>query len=205
MASTTNYSWSTPDDTALVKDGASAIRTLGSSVDTTLFTALGGAYPGLRLVKKQTIGSGVSSVTVTGAFSATYTNYKVIVSGGTASAQTYMTIKFGATTTGYYDARPRINIVTGAQSTFTNNNTSPYIFFGICRTNGQAVNADINSPFLTTPTTTQSPILSFVASDYDATYGFLDNTTSYTEFTLATTGGATLTGGTIYVYGYGIS
>jgi len=36
MASTTNYSWSTPDDTALVKDGASAIRTLGSSVDTTV-------------------------------------------------------------------------------------------------------------------------------------------------------------------------
>jgi hypothetical protein len=35
MATTTNYSWSTPDDTALVKDGASAIRTLGSSVDTT--------------------------------------------------------------------------------------------------------------------------------------------------------------------------
>ena len=36
MATTTNYSWSTPDDTALVKDGAAAIRTLGSSVDTTV-------------------------------------------------------------------------------------------------------------------------------------------------------------------------
>jgi hypothetical protein len=36
MATTTNYSWSTPDDTALVKDGALAIRTLGSSVDTTV-------------------------------------------------------------------------------------------------------------------------------------------------------------------------
>ena len=35
MATTTNYGWTTPDDTALVKDGASAIRTLGSSVDTT--------------------------------------------------------------------------------------------------------------------------------------------------------------------------
>jgi hypothetical protein len=38
MATTTNYSWATPDDTALVKDGASAIRTLGSSVDTTVYT-----------------------------------------------------------------------------------------------------------------------------------------------------------------------
>jgi hypothetical protein len=35
MATTTNYSWSTPDDTALVKDGAAAIRSLGTSIDTT--------------------------------------------------------------------------------------------------------------------------------------------------------------------------
>lgn len=33
MATTTNFSWSTPDDTGLVKDGASNIRTLGSAVD----------------------------------------------------------------------------------------------------------------------------------------------------------------------------
>jgi hypothetical protein len=36
MATTTNYGWDTPDDTDLVKDGAAAIRTLGSSVDTTI-------------------------------------------------------------------------------------------------------------------------------------------------------------------------
>ena len=35
MASTTFYNWTTPDDTNLVKDGASAIRTLGSAIDTT--------------------------------------------------------------------------------------------------------------------------------------------------------------------------
>ena len=35
MATTTNYGWTTPDDTALVKDGAAAIRTLGTSIDTT--------------------------------------------------------------------------------------------------------------------------------------------------------------------------
>lgn len=37
MASTTNYGWTTPDDTSLVKDGAAAIRTLGSSIDSTVF------------------------------------------------------------------------------------------------------------------------------------------------------------------------
>lgn len=43
MASTTNYSWSTPDDTALVKDGAAAIRSLGSAIDSTVFTNAGAA------------------------------------------------------------------------------------------------------------------------------------------------------------------
>lgn len=38
MASTTNYGWTTPDDTALVKDGASAIRSLGTAIDTTVYS-----------------------------------------------------------------------------------------------------------------------------------------------------------------------
>ncbi len=37
MANTTNYNWETPDDTDLVKDGASAIRSLGTAIDTTVF------------------------------------------------------------------------------------------------------------------------------------------------------------------------
>jgi hypothetical protein len=45
MATTTNYGWTTPDDTSLVKDGASAIRTLGSSIDTTVFTNASAAIP----------------------------------------------------------------------------------------------------------------------------------------------------------------
>ena len=40
MATTSNYAWETPDDTDLVKDGASAIRTLGSEIDTTVFDGL---------------------------------------------------------------------------------------------------------------------------------------------------------------------
>ena len=43
MATTTNYSWTTPDDTDLVKDGAAAIRTLGSAIDTTVFNNAGAA------------------------------------------------------------------------------------------------------------------------------------------------------------------
>jgi hypothetical protein len=43
MATTTNYSWSTPDNTALVKDGAAAIRSLGTAIDTTVFNNAGAA------------------------------------------------------------------------------------------------------------------------------------------------------------------
>lgn len=43
MATTTNYSWTTPDDTDLVKDGAAAIRTLGTAIDSTVFTNAGNA------------------------------------------------------------------------------------------------------------------------------------------------------------------
>jgi hypothetical protein len=42
MATTTNFGWTTPDNTDLVKDGASAIRTLGSGVDTSFVDLKGG-------------------------------------------------------------------------------------------------------------------------------------------------------------------
>lgn len=42
MATTTNFGWETPDDTDYVKDGAAAMRTLGSSIDTSMAELLGG-------------------------------------------------------------------------------------------------------------------------------------------------------------------
>ena len=45
MPTTTNYGWTTPADTDLVKDGAAAIRTLGSSIDSTLKTQIDAQIP----------------------------------------------------------------------------------------------------------------------------------------------------------------
>jgi hypothetical protein len=42
MANTTNFGWETPDDTDLVKDGAAAMRTLGSAIDTSMMDLKGG-------------------------------------------------------------------------------------------------------------------------------------------------------------------
>jgi len=42
MATTTYFGWTTPDNTALVKDGASAIRSLGSAIDSSMSQLEGG-------------------------------------------------------------------------------------------------------------------------------------------------------------------
>jgi hypothetical protein len=77
MATTTNYSWTTPDNTAYVKDGASAIRSLGSSVDTTLFGITNGKNVGLVPLNTTTFTT-QSAVAVNTVFSSTYTNYRLV-------------------------------------------------------------------------------------------------------------------------------
>lgn len=205
MATTTNYSWTTPDNTAYVKDGASAIRTLGSSVDTTLFTALGGAYPGLRLVKKQTIGTAVSTVSVTGAFSSAYENYKIVISGGVGSTQNITGLRMGTTNTGYYTSRALVTFASSTVSGAALSNFSSFIYAGGQNTNTICMNVDVLAPFLTKPTTyTGISVIPSTTGEYATHGGYLDNTTSYTSFEIFPNGG-TLTGGTIYVYGYGAS
>jgi len=64
MATTTNYSWSTPDDTALVKDGAAAIRSLGTAIDTTVFTNAGAAVTKATVDAKGDLIAGTADNTV---------------------------------------------------------------------------------------------------------------------------------------------
>lgn len=206
MATTTNYSWTTPDNTAYVKDGASAIRTLGSSVDTTLFTALGGAYPGLRLVKKQTIGTGVSSVTVTNAFSATYDDYIIGISGGTNSADGSLRLTLGGITTGYYSILFYSTFNGGANpATASNTNTANYEWVGGASTNALHMDLLLKNPFNAKYTTgTANYLVASTTGQLGYTQIMNTNATSATAFTITPSTG-TMTGGTIYVYGYGTS
>ncbi len=88
MATTTNYSWTTPDDTALVKDGAAAIRTLGSSVDTTVKnlnpeTTLGDlAYRSSTANVKTRLGLGTAGQVLTVNSGATAPEWATSASGG---------------------------------------------------------------------------------------------------------------------------
>jgi hypothetical protein len=202
MATTTNYGFEIPDDTDLVKDGALAMRDLGQDVDTQLFTALGGDYPGLRLVKKQTIGTAVSSVTVTGAFSATYDNYKIIVSGGAGSAQAYSQLTLGSTATGYFAGYLGNTYIGSSSNAGINNGTNWSFSVFTDGSNGMNGSIELLSPFASKPTFMNSQAATNTQSLVGQ--GILTGSTSYTAFTLTPATG-TLTGGTIYVYGYGAS
>jgi hypothetical protein len=153
---------------------------------------------GLWLVKTQTVGSGVSSVTVTGAFSADYDNYKIVYSAGVASAPVGISLKLGASTTGYYIGGQYVVYTTGAVATFVSNNGAAWSFVGEASTGMTAINCDICSPFLSKFTTIWGAYSGTVGGSVSGYHGVA---TSYSDFTLSTSG-ATLTGGTIRVYGY---
>ena len=77
-------------------EATSTYQTYNGSAWVSLVTA-----PGLTLIKTQTIGSGVSSITVTDAFSSTYDNYKITITGGTGSInQIGLRITMGSNTAG---------------------------------------------------------------------------------------------------------
>lgn len=73
---TTNYGWAIPQSTDLVKDGATAIATLGSAIDTSMNTALNKNKAGLVLLNTTSF-SGVSSQSFNNVFSATYDTYRI--------------------------------------------------------------------------------------------------------------------------------
>lgn len=156
---------------------------------------------GLWLVKTQTIGTAVSTVTVTDAFSADYDNYKIIVSGGSASADIGLNLTFGATVTGYYYGGPGFTFAGAANNQF-NANVSSIALIGTGSSSGLAMNVDVFRPFATDETwVTGISVFMSTTGRMNSWGGYVNNTTSYTAFTLTTSSG-TVTGGTIYVYGW---
>lgn len=158
------------------------------------------AAPGLELVKTQTIGSAVSSVTVSDVFSATYDNYYISISGGAASTTLTLQMTLGNTATGYYYA---INIVSwaGVASTAAASNAA-FMYAGEGQTNTLSGEISIQNPYLAKTTQFTLQYSTARTDAYSARGGgFLNNTTSYTAFTLTPNTG-TITGGEIRVYGY---
>jgi hypothetical protein len=156
---------------------------------------------GLWLVKTQTIGTGVSSVTVTGAFSANFDDY-IITLSGTSPNTSGNWFEFGfdtAASTGFYGNAYGINYV----GTVINQNTANLGRLLITQTNAaqgsNAMSINVSSPFASTRTGVYSTSNSGVG--WLIAGGEHNPAASQTQFFIRPSGG-TLTGGTIRVYGY---
>lgn len=164
-------------------------------------SALGGyTSPGLVLVKTQTIGTAVSSVTVSDAFNSFYDHYLVTVSGGAGSASIELRIQLGATTSNY-----KYQLLYGGYNNTPSaegSSTQPrFPYVGVGTTSGLSLYCHIYTPNRPTRTHIEAPYFGPSGTDSGRVTGVLDNTTQYTDFTLGTASG-TMTGGTIRVYGY---
>ena len=151
-----------------------------------------------------TIGSAVSSVTVSGVFSADFDHYRILVQVDGASGSPYLAVQIGSATTGYYGSRVA-GTYAGASSITGDNNASKFSY--LCAGylgSPMSFGAEIRSPYLTTETHIFSSYVDSNATSGASagTYsGFLNNSTNYTAFTVIPSTG-TITGGTIRVYGY---
>ena len=162
-----------------------------------------GVSTGLVLVKTQTIGSAVSSVEVTGAFSSTYDNYKITINGGAISTgNPELSLQLGSTTTGYYYVNTQRYYTSGGGENNNASNVASFVGIGNASTDSLFANLELGQPNLAKRTTVSAPVTRITTNAFGGNHaGFLDNATQYTAFTIIPSSG-TMTGGTIRVYGY---
>jgi hypothetical protein len=201
MATTTNYGWTTPDDTDLVKNGADAIRTLGSSIDTSMNAALGTKKAGMVLLNTTSF-SAVASQSVNNVFSASYDNYFVTVDG-TLSASEIMNLRMrvggvdNSTASSY--SRSMLQAASASASAFSETESS---FRNAVRgtTNMLFGNIYIYRPFLASQTFFQNNAGDGTTVTNIQT-GRHNQATSYDGFSLIIPGAGVTATGTIRVYG----
>jgi hypothetical protein len=161
------------------------------------------ANSGLVLVKSQTVGAGVGSVTVSSAFNSTYDNYHVIYSGGTQSTSTGLKLTLGSANTQYYHwmVYGSYSGGAGAPQGSGQNNVAQFSWVGGGDSSSSISDFDLFAP--NKASYTWFRMNGFYAPFGNAGFnsGVLKDTTQYTAFTLTAEAG-TMSGGTITVYGY---
>jgi hypothetical protein len=157
---------------------------------------------GLTLVKTETIGTAVSSITVSNAFSSTYDNYLITVNGGVCSADITLDLQLGSTTTGYYGFGGYGN---PNSATLLGDNYNNISKFRIAFSGDSSIisgRLELQNPNLAKRTMIYSQSARSATNGINLIYaGSETSTTQHTAFTLLTSSG-TVTGGTIRVYGY---
>jgi hypothetical protein len=165
-------------------------------------TAVGNS--GLVYIKSQTVGTGVSSVTVTGAFSATYDNYFITWTGGVFSTLALLGVYMGDTAgSGYYGAKVYSGVGGTVGGAGDNNNSQwQHANAGSSGISNTAFTLLDAFPARRTSISSQYYEANGGSSVFGTYQGLHDSAISYTSFTLDPQGATTMTGGTITVYGY---
>jgi len=201
MATTTpNYGWAVPTSTDLVKDGATAIETLGDAIDASMNTALGTKKAGMVLLNTTSF-SAVASQRVN-PFSATYQNYRIVYSA-TQSASTPLKLRLasGASviSTSTYRRGGWYISSGGSTASFFGSNAESSV---IVQQNSGAFTIDIFSPFEAAVTHMAYDTVVIDGAGYARISGLGHNTnaTSYDGIEFSPDSG-TITG-TVRIYGY---
>lgn len=188
MATTTNYGWTTPDDTALVKDGASAIRALGTAIDTSMNTALGTKKSGLVLLNTTSF-SAVASASLNNVFSSTYTNYLIIIYGTFATSTDFSNLRLrvggvdNSTASSY--SRQALTGSSTTTSAFSETNTS---FRNAFR---GSTNMGVSEILIFRPFTTSTTFFMSKTGEEGSVHlqsGYHNQTTSYDGFSIISNG-----------------
>ena len=159
---------------------------------------------GWWLIKTQTVGTAVTGQDVTSCFSSNYSNYRVMWSGISASADTYMGARLlvGTTLNAANVQGNTFYVGTGAAGALTNANVVNGSIIEIGNLTNDSHNA--GGVEVQQPQAAQYSYLQSFASDNNyfrlCSY-VMTNTTQYDGIRLLP-GSGTITGGTIRVYGY---
>jgi hypothetical protein len=115
MATSTNYGWSEPDNSSLVKDGAQAIRTLGDAIDTSVWNVGYGQAGKNKIINGDFTFNqrGFTSNTTTAAYN--FDRWLQQNSGGTFTV-TPQTFTAGAAPVAGYEATNFVQGITATQS-----------------------------------------------------------------------------------------
>ena len=157
------------------------------------------ANSGLVYVTSATVGTGVSSVTVSSCFSSTYDSYRIVWQGGALSSACDVNISFGGNTNNHYGFNI-YGLYTGATVYGYNYNNAASFFAGGGDSGFATVCGDAHNPNKASGTVwnCQSPSTSTAFCSFS---GRVNSAVQSTAFTLTPTAG-TMTGGQVIVYGY---
>jgi hypothetical protein len=159
---------------------------------------------GLWLVKTQTVGTGVSSVTVSDAFSSTYDSYRVVMTNTVLSAGGGgLRFVLGASIPGanYYWGSVLINPATAAIVGAVGNNSGFVLMGTSTGSNAFSNSFDVMNPNRAARTNLNGFQAYSETGGVGTGSAFHNADTAFTSFSFYPASG-TMTGGTIRVYGY---